>query len=87
MTEGNGRAMSCIPPRKNYGPSGSGVGEACEDNMDPLTFSRYYTGPSNLRFVNKVQIHDHNTWQPCFNHRVKSWAEGVVSADPELTVH
>jgi hypothetical protein len=48
-----------------------------EDNMDPLTFSRYYTRPSNPHFVKMVQDHDCET-RIHFDHDMKSWAEGVV---------
>ncbi len=37
---------------------GSDDDEYWEDNMDPLTFARYYVGPSNPHFVKMVQDHD-----------------------------
>jgi len=37
---------------------GSDEDEYWEDNMDPLTFARYYAGPSNPHFVKMVQDHD-----------------------------
>jgi hypothetical protein len=39
--------------------------------MDPLTFARYYVGPSNPHFVKMVQDYD---------REMKSWAEGVVAS-------
>jgi hypothetical protein len=63
---------------------GSDDNEDWEDNMDPLTFVRYYAGPSNPHFVKMVQDHDRET-RACFINEMKSWAEGVAaSADSEL---
>jgi hypothetical protein len=63
---------------------GSDDDENWEDNMDPLTFARYYAGPSNPHFFKMVQDHDRET-RARFNNEIKSWVEGVVvSADSEL---
>ena len=52
--------------------------------MDPLTFARYYAGPSDPHFVKIVRDHDHET-HASFDRGMKSWPEGVVaSADSEL---
>jgi hypothetical protein len=64
--------------------NGSDDNEDWEDNMDPLTFARYYAGPSNPHFVNIVQDHDRET-RARFDRGMKSWAQGVaVSADFDL---
>ena len=65
---------------------GSNDDEAWEDNMDPFTFARYYAGPSNPHFVKMVQDYDHET-HTCFKGEMKSWAKGVVSADPEFSAY
>ena len=63
---------------------GSDDDEDWEDNMDPLTFARYYAGPSNPHFVKMVQDHDRET-RARFNNEMKSWAKRVAaSADSEL---
>ena len=59
---------------------GSDDDEAWEDNMDPLTFARYYAGPSNPHFVKMVEDHDREICG-CFDHEMKSWAERVIYAD------
>ena len=56
---------------------GSDDDEDWEDNMDPLTFARYYAGPSIPHFMEMVQEHDRET-RTCFDHDIKSWAEGVM---------
>jgi hypothetical protein len=62
---------------------GSDDDEDWEDNMDPLTFARYYAGPSNPHFVKMVQDHDRET-RARFDCEMKRWAEGVVvSADSD----
>jgi hypothetical protein len=57
--------------------------EDWEDNMDPLTFARYYAGPSNpssrwFRIETRTR----------FDRDMKSWAEGVVvPADFDLDAY
>jgi hypothetical protein len=58
---------------------GSDDDEDWDDNMDPLTFARYYAGPSNPHFVKMVQDYDRET-RARFDHDIKSWAEGVVGS-------
>ena len=43
--------------------------EDWEDNMDPLSFARHYTGLSNPHLVKMVQDHDCET-HACFDHPV-----------------
>ena len=63
---------------------GSDDDEDWEDNMDPLTFARYYAGPSIPHFVKMVEDHDRET-RARLDHKIKSWAKGVVvSVDSEL---
>ena len=64
---------------------GSDDDEAWENNMDPLTFARYYARPSNSHFVKMVQDHDRETCTR-FEDKMKVWAEGVISADSELSM-
>ena len=64
---------------------GSDDDEAWENNMDPLTFARYYARPSNPQFVKIVQDHDRETCTR-FEDKMKVWAEGVISADSELSM-
>jgi len=59
---------------------GSDDDEAWEDNMDPLTFARYYAGPSNPHFVKMVQDHDRET-RARFDLEMKAWAAGVVVSE------
>jgi len=56
---------------------GSDDDEDWEDNMDPLTFARYYAGPANPHFVKMVQDHDRET-RAQFDRDMKSWSEGVA---------
>ncbi len=53
----------------------------------PLTFARHYAGLSNPYLVKMVQDHDRET-RARFDHKIKSWAEGVVvSVGSELDAY
>jgi hypothetical protein len=66
---------------------GSDDDEDWEDNMDPLTFARYYAGPSNPHFVKMVQDYNRET-RARFDRGMKRWAQGVaVSADFDLDAY
>jgi hypothetical protein len=55
--------------------------EIWEDNMDPITFARYYAAGNPL-LARIVQEHDEKMRER-LNQGVMNWVEGVQSETPE----
>jgi len=66
-----------LDPESDYSVSDSDSDDNWEDNMDPITFARYYAD-INPHFAKIVQEHDQKMREH-LNQRIATWVEGVRS--------